>query len=1087
MRRIRTAVGVAAVVVFVVALLGPAASATTPGAIGKIYFSARVDGASNDNEILAIDPGGTGLVNVTPPSTHVAGEPDGDNRDPALTADGSRFVWLTDRCWDAQPTPYCGTHQVGMAAADGSGATRLTDLPSSDQETPAVSPDGTRIAFESDRSGSSEIWIEDLAGGALTQVTHTGQTNTRDPAFSPDGTKLAYDSNGHVWIVDPATGATTDLGGGVQPTWSPDGTQVAFASGRSGASEIWRSRLDGTGAVQLTFLGCNESSPSWSPDGQWIVFHSNCDGGLDVASAVDGSSRHLLIGDHVPYASVGAPELPDWQTAPSAPPPPQPPTVVSTTPPAGAAGVDTGAVVSATFSRAMDPATITAISFTLVGPSGAVAGGVTYDGPSDTATLTPTAPLAAGTAYTATLATAITAADGTALAAPVSWTFTTAAPAPQPPTVVSTSPPDGAPGVAADAVVRATFSRAMDAGTITSSSFTLGGPGGVVAATVAYDAATATAALTPAGPLAGLTTYTATLTTAVTSADGVALAAAATWSFTTAPGPLLVVSTIPADGATRVPLAAAVSVTFNKPLDPSTTLSNLQLIDVTSTPTLVGRPQYTAGSTAVTFGVSGSLEYAHTYQIYVGPFIKAADGGGFPFSGFRATFTTIDAPPTVTSVMPAGGSSGVSAAATVRASFSRAMDGSTITHDSFTLTGPDGPVAAAVVYDAGTNSATLTPNAPLADLTTYTAVLTTAVTAADGIPLAADKLWSFTTAPGPLLVTATTPAGGAVDVALTTPLRIEFNKPLDPSSATVSNLQLADLTAGTLLAGPRYTPGSTTVTFDAAGRLDFGHTYMLYVGPFTKAADGGSFAFSGFRATFTTVPPPPDTTPPAISYTIDGTLGDNGWYTSDVHLVWKVLEPDSPSTLTYAGCDDQTITADQAETAYACVASSAGGTSSAAVAIKRDGTPPLVRYDAHPATYTVDQTVAIGCTTTDATSGIASTTCAPITGPAYSFALGTNTFSATARDWAGNGGSGSASFTVLASPESLAALVGRFVSGQRVVGSLTAKIGAIATAPNARAREGMLGAFDNELAAQAGKSLTAAQAAILERLAAALR
>src|ERR671935_193228 len=143
----------------------------------------------------------------------------------------------------------------------------------------------------------------------------------------------------------------------------------------------------------------------------------------------------------------------------------------------------------------MDATTITGSSFTLT-PSGGspVAASVSYDGTSNTATLTPSAALASGTTYTAKLDTTIKATDGTALSSPVSWSFTTIT---GPPTVTSTTPADGATGVATSIAPTATFSRDMDATTITSSSFTLTGPSGAVAASVSYNATTKTATLTP--------------------------------------------------------------------------------------------------------------------------------------------------------------------------------------------------------------------------------------------------------------------------------------------------------------------------------------------------------------------------------------------------------------------------------------------------------------------------------------------------------------------------------------------------------------------------------------------------------------
>src|SRR4029453_12564116 len=112
------------------------------------------------------------------------------------------------------------------------------------------------------------------------------------------------------------------------------------------------------------------------------------------------------------------------------PPPPGAPTVTSAVPASGATNVGTSATVQATFSRAMDSSTITGSSFTLKTPSGTtVPASVSYDGPSQTATLTPSSALASATTYTARIETTVKASDGTAMAAPYTWSFTTSPPA----------------------------------------------------------------------------------------------------------------------------------------------------------------------------------------------------------------------------------------------------------------------------------------------------------------------------------------------------------------------------------------------------------------------------------------------------------------------------------------------------------------------------------------------------------------------------------------------------------------------------------------------------------------------------------
>ncbi len=107
-----------------------------------------------------------------------------------------------------------------------------------------------------------------------------------------------------------------------------------------------------------------------------------------------------------------------------------------------------------------------------------------------------------------------------------------------PPTIVSASPAPGSSGAAPTTTVTATFSEAVIASTITGSSFTLRDSSNAqVAASVAYDSASATATLTPSAQLAAGSIYTATVSTAVTDLSGNALAAPVSWSFATAPSP----------------------------------------------------------------------------------------------------------------------------------------------------------------------------------------------------------------------------------------------------------------------------------------------------------------------------------------------------------------------------------------------------------------------------------------------------------------------------------------------------------------------------------------------------------------------
>lgn len=231
------------------------------------------------------------------------------------------------------------------------------------------------------------------------------------------------------------------------------------------------------------------------------------------------------------------------------------PTVIAVSPLRDAANVPTNTLVTATFDKAMDPASITAGgTFTLACPTGTAQSGlVTYSATDNMATLTPTGDLPPGTVCTATITTAATDTGGIALASNFTWNFTTGLGADVvPPIVTVVTPMDGA---CLETEVGATFSEPMDPDTISTATFTLqltGPPlGAALAGAVAYDVPTQIATFTPAAPLAASTSYTATITTGATDVTGNPLVADHTWTFVTGTLPC-----VPAPPPVAPPLGA---------------------------------------------------------------------------------------------------------------------------------------------------------------------------------------------------------------------------------------------------------------------------------------------------------------------------------------------------------------------------------------------------------------------------------------------------------------------------------------------------------------------------------------------------
>jgi choice-of-anchor C domain-containing protein len=227
---------------------------------------------------------------------------------------------------------------------------------------------------------------------------------------------------------------------------------------------------------------------------------------------------------------------------------------------------------------------------------------------------------------------------------------------------------------------------------------------------------------------------------------------------------------------------------------------------------------------------------------------------------------------------------------------------------------------------------------------------------------------------------------------------------------------------------------------------------------------------AGLSTTGTTASLKLDKTPPVLTGIPSGPLGNNDWYLNNVTVNWNAT--DNISGVVNPPCASNTLSVDNAGTTFTCKATNGAGLSSTlGVTVKRDATPPSIGYTGNAGTYTVDQTVAITCAARDVMSGLATNTCADISGPAYSFTLGTNTYSASATDKAGNASSATATFTVQVTAGSLCALVQRFTSNQGVANSLCVKLD-----------HGDWDPFRNELSAQTGKKISDANAAILLRL-----
>jgi glucose/arabinose dehydrogenase len=371
-----------------------------------------------------------------------------------------------------------------------------------------------------------------------------------------------------------------------------------------------------------------------------------------------------------------------------------------------------------------------------------------------------------------------------------------------PPTVTAVGPAAGSTAVAVNANVTGTFSETMSPPALNTATVMLvrQGTATPVAATVSYSAATNTVTLDPSADLAGSTVYTATIKGGAAGAKDVAgnaLLANRVWAFTTAPTGTTVTylsdrpyTTIengsgPAekdrsnggsaagDGRTltlnKVTYAKGLGVHARSDvrwaLGGSCSLMNAVVgvdDEVGSSGSVVfqvflngaATPIYDSGvmtGKTATKAVSVNLSAVNTLQLVVTPGIDGNTSDHGDWADARVTCSTGDTTaPTVTATSPVANATTMLLDANVTATFSEALGPATVSSSTVTLVplGSATPVPATVTYAAATNTVTLDPTVLLAAHTTYTARIkggASGVTDVAGNPLAADKVWTFTT------------------------------------------------------------------------------------------------------------------------------------------------------------------------------------------------------------------------------------------------------------------------------------------------------------------------------------------------------
>ncbi len=280
---------------------------------------------------------------------------------------------------------------------------------------------------------------------------------------------------------------------------------------------------------------------------------------------------------------------------------------------------------------------------------------------------------------------------------------------------------------------------------------------------------------------------------------------------TTAP---MVSSTIPVNAATGVAINTTYTATFTEAMDPSTiTTATVTLAGPGATP-VAGAVAY--ASNIATFTPTSNLAAGTTFTATITIGAKDLAGNALP-SNFVWSFSTGTAPdttaPVVSSTIPVNVATGVAINTTFAATFTEAMDPSTITAATVILTGPGAtPITGTVAY--ASNAATFTPTSNLAAGTTFTATITIGAKDLAGNALASNFVWNFstgtaadTTAP---TVLSTSPVNTATGVPINKKINATFSEAMDPLTISIANYAVT---------GPGPTSVTGTVSYDAASDI----------------------------------------------------------------------------------------------------------------------------------------------------------------------------------------------------------------------------------------------------------------------------
>lgn len=246
------------------------------GTDGRIYHGVAWSADGRDVIVSSGNQGDVGCwrIPLRSPEQLERLSPSGDEcRQPTVSMQQDRLAFTRAR-WDDN------IWSVAVSAQGQSAGAPVSLIGSTRSERNArFSPDGTRIAFEGQRSGTQEVWVADRDGRNALQLTSFNGGQGGTAAWSPDGQSIAYDlrnddGRGDIYVIPARGGAprrvTSHPADDLVPSWSPGGQAIYFCSTRTGKSQIWKLSPQGGEPVQVTQHGGVHGKES--VDGRYLYY-----------------------------------------------------------------------------------------------------------------------------------------------------------------------------------------------------------------------------------------------------------------------------------------------------------------------------------------------------------------------------------------------------------------------------------------------------------------------------------------------------------------------------------------------------------------------------------------------------------------------------------------------------------------------------------------------------------------------------------------------------------------------------------------------------------------------------------------------